>query len=204
MLRSLFGRLLAPTTALASPRTYVTRAQAKRLQEASRDAPMEVNAETNVTEPAIPSSVRARLRLDPLLSQVVNMIMRDGKKMRAERHLQGALLDIRKHTNSDPYKVFSDAINLVSPLMDTRSGRQGSKVIQIPRALNLRQRRRRAIVWLLDTCKKRNERDFAMRLSGEIQAIVNGHSSVLEKKLALHKAVLVNRSNLRVQPVKTF
>ncbi|KAJ1960492.1 hypothetical protein GGI12_003772 [Dipsacomyces acuminosporus] len=108
-----------------------------------------------------------------------------------------ALLDIRQHTNSDPYKLLSDAIEISSPFMDTKSARQGSKVIQVPRALNLRQRRRRAIVWILDAVKRRNERKFYMRLSGELQAIVNGHSGVLEKKLQLHKTVLANRSNIR-------
>ncbi|KAJ1802594.1 hypothetical protein LPJ56_006116, partial [Coemansia sp. RSA 2599] len=148
-------------------------------------------------EPLISLSDRQRLRTDPLLSQLVNMIMRDGKKMQAERFVQLALLDIRQHCKSDPYKLLSDAIETVAPLMDTRSARQGSKVIQVPRALNLRQRRRKAIVWLLDSAKKRNERSIHMRLSGELQAIVNGTSGCLEKKLQLHKVVLANRSNIR-------
>ncbi|KAJ2498458.1 hypothetical protein GGH96_004303 [Coemansia sp. RSA 1972] len=74
------------------------------------------------------------LRTDPLLSQLVNMIMRDGKKARAERLVQTALLDIRRHTNTDPQRVLSDAINLACPLMDTKSARQGSKVVQVPSA----------------------------------------------------------------------
>ncbi|KAJ1725626.1 hypothetical protein LPJ61_005629 [Coemansia biformis] len=160
---------------------------------------MEVNTRIGMPEPVVSVEDRQRMRLDPLLAQLVNMIMRDGMKMRAERLVQEALLDIRQHTNSDPYRLLSDAINLVSPLMDTRSGRQGSKVVQMPRALNLRQRRRRAIVWLLDAVNRRNESSFSMRLSGELQAIVNGTSGVLEKKLSLHKLVLANRAAITTQ-----
>ncbi|KAJ1828011.1 hypothetical protein LPJ73_008654, partial [Coemansia sp. RSA 2703] len=58
-------------------------------------------------------------------------------------------------------------------------------------------RRRRAIVWLLESAARRNERQLHLRLSGEIQAIINGTSGVLEKKLQLHKTVLANRSNIR-------
>ncbi|KAJ2748741.1 hypothetical protein GGI19_005986 [Coemansia pectinata] len=158
---------------------------------------MEVNPLSGLPSPLISASDRQRLRNDPLLSQLVNMIMRDGKKMRAERFVQTALLDIREHTNADPYRLLSDAVDLVTPIMDTRSARQGSKVIQVPRALNLRQRRRRAIVWILETAARRNERQVHLRLSGELQAIVNGTSTILEKKLQLHKSVLANRSNIR-------
>ncbi|KAI8320583.1 ribosomal protein S7 [Martensiomyces pterosporus] len=164
---------------------------------ATFESEVQVNPRNAVPEPAISPSDRQRLRTDPLLSQLVSTIMRDGKKMRAEKFVQMALLDIRQHTNSDPYKLLSDAIEIVSPFMDTKSARQGSKVIQVPRALNLRQRRRRAIVWILDSVKRRNERKFHMRLSGELQAIINGTSGVLEKKLQLHKLVLANRSNIR-------
>ncbi|KAJ2378498.1 hypothetical protein IW150_000755 [Coemansia sp. RSA 2607] len=196
MLSSLFARPLFHT-ALPQLRPYVTKQQGEITKSVLRSAAMEVNPRTSQPEPLITLGDRQRLRADPLLSQLVNMIMRDGKKMRAERFVQMALLDIRQHCNSDPYRLLSDAIEGVAPLMDTRSARQGSKVIQVPRALNLRQRRRRAIVWLLESAARRNERQLHLRLSGEIQAIINGTSGVLEKKLQLHKTVLANRSNIR-------
>ncbi|KAJ2344583.1 hypothetical protein IWW50_005869 [Coemansia erecta] len=214
MLRSLAGRTPSMATVartlLAAPHqhhrlpllqtnTYVTRAQVDVQKTALKNAEIEVNPRTNVPEPVIALDEHVRLRSDPLLSQLVNMIMRDGKKARAERMVQTALLDIRQHTNSDPYRVLSDALNLASPLMDTKSARQGSKVVQVPRALSLRQRRRRAIVWILDAVDRRKERCFSMRLSGELQAIVNGSSGILEKKLMLHKAVLANRSFIRTK-----
>ncbi|KAJ2696165.1 hypothetical protein FB645_006280 [Coemansia sp. IMI 203386] len=199
MLRSLVSPLVRRFAVApgSSSRSYVTKQQIEVNKSVLRNAGMEINPRTSVPEPLISLTDRQRLRTDPLLSQLVNMIMRDGKKMQAERFVQQALLDIRQHCKSDPYKVLSDAIETVSPLMDTRSARQGSKVIQVPRALNLRQRRRKAIVWLLDSAKKRNERSMYMRLSGELQAIVNGTSGCLEKKLQLHKIVLANRSNIR-------
>ncbi|ORX74296.1 ribosomal protein S7 [Linderina pennispora] len=190
MFRALFTRPFAAPAQFLQ-RTYVTKRQLEITKQVA------INPRNSIPEPVISTEDRARLRADPLLSQLVNTIMRDGKKLRAERFVQEAMLDIRAHTNSDPYKVVQDAVELAAPVMDTKSGRQGSKVIQIPRPLNLRQRRRRAIVWILDSVKKRNERKFHMRLSGELQAIINGTSGVLEKKLQLHKMVLANRSNIK-------
>ncbi|KAJ2794396.1 hypothetical protein H4R20_006239 [Coemansia guatemalensis] len=162
-----------------------------------RNAPVVLNQDIGIPVPVFTEAERTRQREDPLVSQLVNLIMRDGKKMQAETLVKDALLDIRKHTNSDPFKLLSDAIDLSAPLMDTRSAKVGSKIIQVPRALNLRQRRRKAILWLLDSADKRGERHFPQRLSGELQAIVNGNSSVLPKKLALHKLVIESRSNIR-------
>ncbi|KAJ2560029.1 hypothetical protein EV175_000030 [Coemansia sp. RSA 1933] len=201
MFRLLLSQVRSSTAmvpiALTGLRTYVTKPQTRLMKKALQNAKIETNLRTDTPSPVIPADERQRLRSDPLLSHLVNMIMRDGKKTQAERFVQMALCDIRQTTNSDPYRLLSDAIDLVSPFMDTKSARQGSKVIQVPRALNLRQRRRRAFVWLLAAVDRRNERQYFMRLSGELQAIVNGNSGILEKKLALHKIVLANRSNIR-------
>ncbi|PIA13473.1 ribosomal protein S7 [Coemansia reversa NRRL 1564] len=206
MLRTLFTRvsqystLKTPCSSIITAcgvRSYVTRTQSDMIKTKARNAPMVLNPEIGIPIPVFTEIERNRLREDPLVSQLVNLIMRDGKKMQAERLVKEALLDIRKYTNTDPFKLLSDAIDLASPLMDTRSGKIGSKVIQIPRALNLRQRRRKAIIWLLESCDKRGERHFHHRLSGELQAIVNGNSSVLPKKLALHRLVIDSRSNIR-------
>ncbi|KAJ1995499.1 hypothetical protein GGI25_001067 [Coemansia spiralis] len=197
MFRGIFQSKLPSCSAIFGIRSYVTRHQNTAITKALRAADVLVNPRIGVPEPMVSAEDRQRLRTDPLLAQLVNMIMRDGKKMQAEKHVQRALLDIRQITNDDPYKLLADAVDMVAPLMDTKSARQGSKIIQVPRALNLRQRRRRAIVWLLDAVSRRNERSFFMRLSGELQAIVNGTSGILEKKLRLHRMVLLNRSNIR-------
>ncbi|KAJ2608948.1 hypothetical protein EV177_004707 [Coemansia sp. RSA 1804] len=204
MFRSL---LHSATTAIKVPaplgsgasRTYVTRKQTDIMKKVVINSNIEINKRTNMPMPVVTAEERQRLRSDPLLSQLVNMIMRNGEKMKAERFVQLALRDIRQTSNSDPYKLLSDAIDLASPMMETKSTRIGSKVVHIPRALNIRQRRRRAIVWLLAAVDKRKERSLFMRLSGELQAIVNGTSGILEKKLSLHKTVLANRSNIRMR-----
>ena len=138
------------------------------------------------------------LREDPLLSQLVNTIMKDGKKARAQRLVSDALLDIRFKTNSDPYQVLSHAITEASPLIKLTSARKGSKVVQVPTPLQERQRRRRAIVWILEAAAKRNEKKFPERLSAEVLAVINGASSVLAKKQQLHKSALANRANAQV------
>ncbi|CAO3678517.1 unnamed protein product [Umbelopsis vinacea] len=138
------------------------------------------------------------VRQNPIVSQLVNTIMRDGKKARAQRLVSDALQDIRLKTNTDPLVVLTEAIESASPMLKLTSAKKGSKVIHVPTALRERQRRRKAIVWILEGAEKRPEKTFEARLSGEILAVINGASSALTKKNSLHKLALANRANAQV------
>ncbi|PVV05035.1 hypothetical protein BB560_000442 [Smittium megazygosporum] len=177
-------------------REYVLKAQKDLLKKVEKQTETRIDGEKLTS--LVSLDTQALLREDPLISQFTNTIMRDGKKLIAQKQVRGMLLNIKEETNSDPYKIFSDAIEFASPLMSTRSGKQGSKIIHIPQPLNLRQRRRYAIKWIIEESKKRKEKQFHLRLSNEILAIINHTSNVLNKKLDLHKLVLANKAQIRI------
>ncbi|KAF9412437.1 Glucose-6-phosphate 1-dehydrogenase [Podila epigama] len=145
--------------------------------------------------PVAPEKARS-LTENPILLQLVNTIMKDGKKARAQRFLADAMLEIRSRTQSDPYHVVLDAIELASPILKLTATKKGSKVLQVPTPMTERQRRRRAIVWILEASDKRKgEKLFKDRLASEFLAVVNGNSGALLKKNAQHKMALANRAN---------
>ncbi|KAL9538044.1 hypothetical protein MBANPS3_011241 [Mucor bainieri] len=129
---------------------------------------------------------------DEVVSQLVNTLMRDGKKARAQRLISDSMKHLSKKidNNSDPYTVLLEAIETASPLLKLSSTKKGSKVVHVPTALRDRQRRRRAIVWMLDASKKRGEKSFEERFAAEV--------SVLQKKQQVHKQALANRANAQV------
>ncbi|KAG0339642.1 hypothetical protein BG004_006729 [Podila humilis] len=136
------------------------------------------------------------LKDNPILSQLVNTIMKDGKKARAQRFVADALLEIRSRTQSDPYHVILDALELASPILKLTATKKGSKVLQVPTPMTERQRRRRAIVWILEASDKRKgEKLFKDRLASEFLAVINGNSGALAKKNQQHKMALANRAN---------
>ncbi|KAI9301657.1 ribosomal protein S7 domain-containing protein [Cunninghamella echinulata] len=135
---------------------------------------------------------------DALVSQLVNTLMRDGKKARAQRLISDSMRHLEKKSQQEPYSVLTSAIEEAAPLLKLTSTKKGSKVVHVPTALRERQRRRRAIVWVLDAAKKRNEKTFEERFAAEIYDITQGTSSVLQKKLQLHKQALANRANAQV------
>lgn len=132
-------------------------------------------------------------------SQFINTIMRDGKKAFAQRILYKALRIIHERTLKDALSVFTQAIERASPLIRMVSTKKGSKSIQVPMALNERQRRRRAIVWILEQAEKRGERKWEERIAGELLAIggEEGESVVLQKKDQMHRQAVLNRANVQ-------
>ncbi|RIA86794.1 ribosomal protein S7 domain-containing protein, partial [Glomus cerebriforme] len=139
------------------------------------------------------------IREDPIISQLINIIMRHGKKATARRFLADAMVEIRKQTHNDPYLITKTAIDKASPLVSHMSYKKGSKVTLIPKALNERQRRHKGIRWILDASDKRSGKNFSIRLANEILAVIGGNSVALKKKEQLHKLALANRANLPVK-----
>jgi small subunit ribosomal protein S7 len=136
---------------------------------------------------------------DEVVSQLVNTLMRDGKKARAQRLVSDSMkLLSKKVGETDPYSVLLEAIETASPLLKLSSTKKGSKVVHVPTALRDRQRRRRAIVWMLDASKKRGEKSFEERFAAEVFDVSQGVSSVLQKKQQVHKQALANRANAQV------
>jgi small subunit ribosomal protein S7 len=148
------------------------------------------------------------LRTDALLSQSINLLMRHGEKSKAVRlfnsaldHVQHVVQTTETQLPSDiaPATLYAQAIEQVSPIVETKGFKRGRKAIQIPRALNQRQQNRRGIVWLFDAAEKRSDKEFGKRLGNEIIAVLSGTSQALKRKQEMYKVALANRVNVNVK-----
>lgn len=151
---------------------------------------------------------------DPVLSHLVGLIMKHGKKSQAQSRIQETLsilqraavtataqaaADAGKAAFGDPLAAMKEAIEKVSPLVKLIQRKQGSKNVPVPIPLNEKGRRRRAIQWMLESADKRSDRSFAARFAQEIAAVLDGTSSAFQKKDAVHRLALVNRANASVK-----
>jgi ribosomal protein S7 len=185
--------LLKSITSKQSNDTSDSLSEIQRMASSAFNAP----ASTEPNTPKVTEAMRVSMREDPLLSQIVNTIMRDGKKKRAQRYLAEALLEVRARMHADPYAILYSVIEKCSPMLKIAMTRKGSKNIPVPIPLNERQRRRRAIIWILQAAEKRPERQFPKRLASEIIAVHNGQSSALENRMRVHKEALAARANVQ-------
>lgn len=108
------------------------------------------------------------------------------------------------HLPLDPILYLTLAIDSVAPLMRIRSQKGaagGGVALQIPVPLSLRQRRRTAIMWILDAASKKRSKGsgrsmFANKVADELIAIVEGRSAVWDKRGGIHKLGVAARANL--------
>ena len=109
------------------------------------------------------------------------------------------------HLPLNPALYIELAIDSVAPLMRIRSQKGaagGGRSLLIPMPIHRRRRRRTAIHWVLEATNKRPEMGvghvpgFARRLADEIVAIVEGKSSVWEKRNMVHRMSVQMRINV--------
>ena len=156
-------------------------------------------AHENPTPPLAYSPDALPPRQDPLLHFLVDLLMRDGKKARAERWVSDMLVHMAKLTNSSPVPLVYEAVALARPLLRMQSRKQGGKTMQVPIPLNERQSTRRALVWIIEASDRRLDRMISRRLAVEVLAVLEGNSSVLSRRDELHKIGTNNRANASVR-----
>ncbi|WDK22236.1 30S ribosomal protein S7 [Colletotrichum graminicola] len=178
----------------------------------------------------LPPHSHLKSRYHPLLDQLTNLMMRDGKKAQAQRNMAMMLNFLRTspppiinprypllpgapppaHLPLNPVLYLTLAVDSVAPLVKIRripGGAGGGRPLELPAPLSVRQRRWAAFHWILDAVNKKPSKgsgrtQFAHRLAEEIIAVVEGRSGVWDKRLALHKLGTATRANLNVKPVK--
>ncbi|RQM07717.1 hypothetical protein DH86_00001749 [Scytalidium sp. 3C] len=108
------------------------------------------------------------------------------------------------HLPLNPVQYLTVAIDSVAPLLRIRSQRGaagGGAALQIPVPLGQRQRRRQAVKWILEAASKKKSRGsgrgmFAQRFAEEIISVVEGKSSVWDRRILVHKTGTGARANL--------
>ncbi|MFI5839834.1 30S ribosomal protein S7 [Catenuloplanes sp. NPDC051500] len=130
----------------------------------------------------------------PLVTQLVNKILADGKRALAERIVYGALEGCREKTGTDPVVTLKRAMDNVKPTLEVRSRRVGGATYQVPvevrptRALTLGLR------WLTTYSKARREKTMIERLQNELLDASNGLGAAVKRREDTHKMAESNKA----------
>ncbi|SCU78428.1 LAFA_0A06546g1_1 [Lachancea sp. 'fantastica'] len=139
-------------------------------------------------------------RKDETVQHVVNMIMRHGKKQRAEKTLSRALYLVYCSTRQDPVHLLKKAMDDLAPLMVVKTFKTGvAKAAVIPVPLNSRQRNRIAWKWISEGANKRASSELAVRLGEELISVYKGNSSGFDKRDQMHKTAIAHRAYIRLK-----
>ena len=130
----------------------------------------------------------------PLVTQLVNKVLLDGKRSTAERIVYGALEGVREKTGNDPVVTLRRAVDNVRPTLEVRSRRVGGATYQVPVEVRAGRSNTLALRWIITYSRQRREKTMTERLMNELLDASNGLGASVKKREDTHKMAEANKA----------
>jgi len=129
-----------------------------------------------------------------LVTRLINRIMNDGKKGKAQAILYSAFDIIRERTNQDPMEVFDQAMKNVMPVLEVRARRVGGANYQVPVEVRSDRRTSLGLRYIVNYARLRGEKTMVEKLAGEIIDAANNTGAAVKKREDMHKMAEANKA----------
>jgi small subunit ribosomal protein S7 len=130
----------------------------------------------------------------PLVTQLVNKVLKDGKRSLAERIVYAALEGTREKTGTDPVVTLKRAMDNVRPALEVKSRRVGGATYQVPIEVRAPRQTTLALRWLVGFAGQRREKTMVERLQNELLDASNGLGASVKRREDMHKMAESNRA----------
>ncbi|WP_297081876.1 30S ribosomal protein S7 [uncultured Demequina sp.] len=130
----------------------------------------------------------------PVVTQLINKVLLDGKKSTAEAIVYGALEGVREKSGQDPVTVLKRALDNIRPALEVRSRRVGGATYQVPVDVRPTRSTTLALRWLVDFSRARREKTMTERLMNEILDASNGLGAAVKRREDMHKMAESNKA----------
>lgn len=128
------------------------------------------------------------------VAKFINYIMRDGKKITAQKIVYQAFDILQQQTKKEPLAVFQEAINNVAPTMEVRPRRVGGANYQIPFPVLPNRRLTLASRWLIEAARAKKGKPMAEKLAAELFDAASNQGSAIKKKNDMHRMAEANKA----------
>ena len=130
----------------------------------------------------------------PLVTQLVNKVLKDGKRSLAERIVYAALEGTRDKTGTDPVVTLKRALDNVKPTLEVKSRRVGGATYQVPIEVRATRQTTLGLRWLVGYAKQRREKTMVDRLMNELLDASNGLGAAVKRREDMHKMAESNKA----------
>ena len=130
----------------------------------------------------------------PLVTQLVNKVLKDGKRSLAERIVYAALEGTRDKTGTDPVVTLKRAMDNVRPALEVKSRRVGGATYQVPVEVRAVRQTTLALRWLVSFAAARREKTMVERLMNELLDASNGLGASVKRREDMHKMAESNKA----------
>ncbi|MDQ6784145.1 MAG: 30S ribosomal protein S7 [Actinomycetota bacterium] len=129
-----------------------------------------------------------------LVTQIVNKVLKSGKRSLAERIVYEALDTIKDKTGNEPIATLKRAMDNTKPQLEVRSRRVGGATYQVPVEVRPRRATTLSIRWLVGYSEQRREKTMAEKLAAELLDASNNVGSAVKRREDLHKMAESNKA----------
>ncbi|APB37883.1 30S ribosomal protein S7 [Heyndrickxia coagulans] len=129
-----------------------------------------------------------------LVTRLINKMMIDGKRGKAQTILYSSFDIIRERTGKDPMEVFDQALKNIMPVLEVKARRVGGANYQVPVEVRPERRTTLGLRWLVNYARLRGEKTMEERLANEIMDAANNTGAAVKKREDTHKMAEANRA----------
>jgi small subunit ribosomal protein S7 len=130
----------------------------------------------------------------PLVTQLVNKILMQGKRQLAESIVYGALDGCKEKSGTDPVVTLKRAMDNVKPTLEVRSRRVGGATYQVPVEVRPQRATTLGLRWLVSYSRARREKTMVERLMNELLDASNGLGAAVKRREDTHKMAESNKA----------
>src|SRR6187401_2621823 len=130
----------------------------------------------------------------PLVTQLVNKVLKDGKRSLAERIVYAALEGCRDKNGTDPVVTLKRALDNVKPTLEVKSRRVGGATYPVPIEVRPGRSNTLALRWVISYSRARREKTMAERLMNELLDASNGLGASVKRREDTHRMADANKA----------
>ena len=144
-------------------------------------------------------AVKRDVLADPIynskvVTKLINAIMLDGKKGKAQTIVYNAFDMVKEKTNKDPMEVFEAAMENIKPALKIKTRRVGGANYQVPMEVRADEAQTLALRWLKENARNRGGHSMAEKLANEIVDASNGIGGAVKKREDTHRMAEANKA----------
>jgi small subunit ribosomal protein S7 len=131
---------------------------------------------------------------NPMVSRLVNKIMLDGKKSKAEIIVFGALGMMEEKESQPAITLLQQAVRNSTPQLMVKSRRIGGATYQVPVDVSPERSLTLALRWLVASARARQGKSMTEKLAAELGDAAKGQGATVKKRDDTHRMAEANRA----------
>lgn len=129
-----------------------------------------------------------------LVTKLINQIMLDGKKGKAQTIVYQAFEMINEKTGEEANEVFNKAMENIKPALEVKTRRVGGANYPVPQEVRKDRSQALGLRWLVNYARLRGGKSMAEKLANEIIDASNGVGAAVKKREDTHRMAEANKA----------